>query len=322
MKRYLQLVILLLASFSSFQVNAQSAQWFAGTWHGSYATPTSDCFQSMVMEMRIQKIEGNFFEGEVYCAVKENSSFFIITEVAGRIYPDRMKLKTKRIVSRQDPSPCRWLNCTGCDSTILNFEIVEGSFRLGATNECASPPQCSGTTYYSRRLTDFDSASLRSLATMIASLGREDLQKEFLHIAGQILAPTLSKPELQGPLKFEPFTSFGDRAVDTQLSIVVHSDSMEVVLYDNATIDDDTITLVYNGEVVLSAHRLTSAAFVLKLSVPPNQISQLIVYAKNLGSIPPNTLFMRLLHSGSEHRLNAIADLSKSSGVLIARGSD
>jgi hypothetical protein len=63
-------------------------------------------------------------------------------------------------------------------------------------------------------------------------------------------------------------------------------------LYDNAEIDNDSITVFINGKLLLYRQRLTEKPLTLNFNAFPDTEYELLMYADNLGSIPPNTALM------------------------------
>jgi hypothetical protein len=82
--------------------------------------------------------------------------------------------------------------------------------------------------------------------------------------------------------------------------IVVTSDSLRVTLYDNGTVDGDTISVFYNKLPILSHQGLNTqgANFYLHLD-STEEIHELGMFAETLGSIPPNTALM-VIHDGNK----------------------
>ena len=91
---------------------------------------------------------------------------------------------------------------------------------------------------------------------------------------------------------------------------------MSVTLYDNGEIDGDSITLIYNDEVLTTHKRLTDKALTFYIKIKPgNSRNELIMYAENLGSIPPNTALMVIYDGKKRHELN-IKSTAKTNGAV------
>ncbi len=82
------------------------------------------------------------------------------------------------------------------------------------------------------------------------------------------------------------------RAKDLVQSFVVAVPQIRVELYDNAEIDNDTITVFVNDKLMLYQKRLTEKPLTLLFNAFPEKEYELVMYADNLGLIPPNTALM------------------------------
>ncbi|MET0637595.1 MAG: hypothetical protein ABWZ25_16315 [Chitinophagaceae bacterium] len=84
-----------------------------------------------------------------------------------------------------------------------------------------------------------------------------------------------------------------NRSNELMKLLVVNSPSVEVKLYDNGEIDDDTISVYFDKKLVKSNQRLTTAPLTIHLDLnDDNQDHELVMVAENLGRIPPNTSLM------------------------------
>ncbi len=76
-------------------------------------------------------------------------------------------------------------------------------------------------------------------------------------------------------------------------TIEVPEAEFTVNLYDNGQIDGDTVTLYFNGKLLVSKQRLSTNPISLKIKLNPGiDDNDLVMIAENLGSIPPNTALM------------------------------
>ena len=75
-------------------------------------------------------------------------------------------------------------------------------------------------------------------------------------------------------------------------TVLVDTPHIKIELYDNAEIDDDTVSVFLNNTLLLHKKRLTDKPLVLSISAFPNTDYELMMYAENLGRIPPNTSLM------------------------------
>lgn len=111
-------------------------------------------------------------------------------------------------------------------------------------------------------------------------------------------------------------TRFEKRNSNVLKTIEIDNSSFTVDLYDNGEIDGDSISLFFNGRLILSHKRLTDKALSLKLNVDEGRdLNELVMYAENLGTIPPNTALMVVHDGDNRYEVRISSDLQKS-GVI------
>ncbi len=106
-------------------------------------------------------------------------------------------------------------------------------------------------------------------------------------------------PEKVPEVKLDP------RKNELMRQITVDHDSISVTLYDNGEIDGDSITLIYNDSI-LATHKLLTdkpLTYVIRIA-PGNSRNELVMYAENLGSIPPNTALMVIYDGDKRYEVN------------------
>jgi hypothetical protein len=91
---------------------------------------------------------------------------------------------------------------------------------------------------------------------------------------------------LQRKLHIQP------RETEIVRSITVSSPDIKVELYDNGEIDHDTVTVFINGKLLLYRKMLTDRPLTLEVHAIAGLEYELVMYADNLGEIPPNTALM------------------------------
>ena len=85
-------------------------------------------------------------------------------------------------------------------------------------------------------------------------------------------------------------TSMNKRNQLTLSTLKVNDRHVQIKMYDNGTIDNDSVSIFYNGNLLKKHVRLTEEAIVLELDLDENTNShEITLYAENMGSFPPNT---------------------------------
>jgi hypothetical protein len=105
------------------------------------------------------------------------------------------------------------------------------------------------------------------------------------------VAKTTEQPLEKPVLKLPTITR--SRSNELIQTLTVKSKEVQVKLYDNGEVDDDTISVYLDNKLVLSNKRLSTAPLVLSLNMERDgEEHVLVMVAENLGRIPPNTSLM------------------------------
>src|SRR5205085_10831202 len=104
-------------------------------------------------------------------------------------------------------------------------------------------------------------------------------------------------------------------------NIFFQSDSLILSLYDNGQVDGDTVSVVINDKVVIARQGLsTNAATTTFYTTPGSGDSlRLIMYAENLGSIPPNTGLLIIQDGNNKYQIRFEGDFQKNSAIILRR---
>jgi len=118
-----------------------------------------------------------------------------------------------------------------------------------------------------------------------------------------------------------PAAEIALRQTEVIRTVDFKSDSLTLVLYDNGIVDGDTVSVVLNGEVVIPKQGLTEQAYRRVIKIPPGlgDSLQLVIYAENLGTIPPNSGLLVIQDGSDRHEVLFEGDLKRSSAVTLRR---
>ncbi|HVM88162.1 MAG TPA: hypothetical protein VMT76_08225 [Puia sp.] len=111
------------------------------------------------------------------------------------------------------------------------------------------------------------------------------------------------------------------RKTEVIRSIDFKSDSLVLILYDNGIVDGDTVSVVLNNKVIIPKQGLSEKACrkVIKITPDLGDSLQLVMYAENLGSIPPNTGLLIVEDGTDRQEIRFEGDMKKSSAVVFRR---
>lgn len=108
---------------------------------------------------------------------------------------------------------------------------------------------------------------------------------------------------------------------DNELVKTIRTDenTITINIYDNGTIDNDTVSVYLDKKLVVSKERLSEKPIVVivKLDETVNY-HELVMVAENLGEIPPNTSLM-VVHAGSKQYEVRITSTEQKNAVVAFR---
>ena len=133
-----------------------------------------------------------------------------------------------------------------------------------------------------------------------------------------------TKPEtvFKAPLLLNPpAAEISKRKIETIRTVEISQDSVVLSLYDNGTVDGDTVSVLLNGEVIMPRVGLLAKAINKTVYLTPEMGDSIsvIMYAENLGSIPPNTGLLVIREAKRIYEIRFSGDLNKNSKIILIR---
>lgn len=111
-------------------------------------------------------------------------------------------------------------------------------------------------------------------------------------------------------------TKIDDRIKQVIKVIEVETKTFKVDLYDNGQVDGDTISLYFNGRLMVTHQRLSLEPITLTITLEDGESdNELEMYAENLGSIPPNSALMVVTYGDKRFEIN-ITSSEKTNGTV------
>jgi hypothetical protein len=285
----------------------------------------------------ICKVEGTFDNKKKYMEVKETerTKTNIPIEVVNSF--QLHKLRWRREAGKEIlegnwiPAPGQKNKNTGFGTTILSKRVLTEIAPLAkksfnSNNPLTAPRKSIGATKTLKQ-TIIASASPKknpqvkptvktvikpivktpnnNLSKKPAIAQKKDSQLNQTPVVAAIKAPI----EKTFPLGFEK------RNTSVLQTVVVENEMVKIELYDNGDIDGDSVTLFYNGKILLSHKKLTTQPIKIDLPVNYDEVNELVMYADNLGTIPPNTALMIVMDGNKRYEVRVTSDLKKSGTI-------
>lgn len=339
MRKYLLPGILFLL------INSVSlAQDFKGQWKGTFLDKSTSftgwggdrC--DYVLEL---EVNGKDVTGYSYTYFTDGGKkYYTICSLKGIINKPEKYIEVKEIVRTKTNVPNNIRNCFQIHKLTYykqdSTETLEGSW-MPAPNQVGD---CGyGSTSLQRRVLKKNYSLYNPVAKKInkapakkilpgiavkkkadntivkAAPKKETLPKPKNDIIGELEEMPTTKKAIQDKI-IAPIPSFEKRNNTIMKTIEVENVSVKVDLYDNGEIDGDSISLFYNGKLLLSHKRLSDKPITLNINVDNDKsINELVMYAENLGSIPPNTALMIVSDGSNRYEVRITSDLQKSGAI-------
>ena len=106
--------------------------------------------------------------------------------------------------------------------------------------------------------------------------------------------------------------------VDQLLAHVrLKTQKVTLLIRDYGTIDNDTVTIFYNNEIIAESMRITSNAKEFELEIDPNKRNELVFVANNLGDIAPNTARITLISNDKRYNYKLFTDEKNNALILL-----
>lgn len=121
--------------------------------------------------------------------------------------------------------------------------------------------------------------------------------------------PPVSKKDNPPPAS-ELVKNMVERKQTEQSHLTVNTRHINLKLYDNGIVDNDTVSVFYNGKLLVSHQLLSEKAIELNIDLDPSiDRHEITMFAENLGSIPPNTALIVVTAGKKRYELHSKASL-------------
>jgi hypothetical protein len=111
-----------------------------------------------------------------------------------------------------------------------------------------------------------------------------------------------------------------NRTNENMQDVYFKNDSLVLSLYDNGIVDGDTVSVFLNGEPIFSKQMLKAVATKKTIYISQKMDSvQLVLFAENLGTIPPNTGLLTVRDGDDVYQVRFSADLQRNASIILRR---
>lgn len=140
-------------------------------------------------------------------------------------------------------------------------------------------------------------------------------------VAADEQAPVADSTGLAGKISTDSMPV--NRKLDIQQILSLPDTAVKITLYDNAVVDDDTVSVFVNKMPVLLKQRISAVPLSFNVTLTePGKPLEIIMQAENLGSIPPNTAVMIIETAHKRYEVRLSAGFEKHAVVIITYNTE
>lgn len=258
-----------------------TAQDLAGIWRGSLIQDSGGCFPVYNIEMQVNFANNNL-QGKSYDFY--DTERLVQLSFSGKFNPlsKRIVIIENKVIRYSIPP-----DCIPCIKTYMlqydssnHEEVLKGEFKGYAMDTKTPCPS-----------------------------GKIILRRAAIPVFKNEIDQSEELAEIQETLKLKP------RKKELEKELVFHTPIIKIQLYDNAELDGDTVTVLLNNRLLLYKKMLTDKAMTLDVNAYPDIDYELIMYADNLGRVPPNTAVMVITAGKQRYEVHMTSTLEKSAVV-------
>jgi len=277
MKKLLLLLILLLTFQSHY------GQDLRGLWHG-YITGQGLVNRSQYT-LHVKTQVNNTVTGRAYLYSTKLFIFQGMFDFIGRIDNNSFKLTELKILNKEMPSD-KYDLCIKYENINYTKDTCEYLTGVWGNTKGNCPP---GEVYL-KRVIPGKPNTVKIPDPVFAKI-TEDKTNEI-----SFLNTVLAKP----------------------IILQVHSISLEITLKDYLKEDNDTVSVYFNRQEVIKDHRISNKAYTKRIKLDVlSGMNEILVYAKNLGKIPPNTCTMIVYDGFRRQKVSIMSDKQNSAAIYL-----
>jgi len=308
--------------FTPLLVNAQK---FTAKWYGRAETKTRSSYNSYLIEIVVIK-KGNKFTGTLNYFFGQQEH---VVKISGIYWPktrtielNPFKLITHFATNQNSP------DCL-VDGSLTLYTDSGDSVLYGQINPvekyrnmCPILTISLNKEVMTELVPDDDLAvAVDSTEKIVAQRSTDTVQNT------QVISSVQEKPAgapviiaaIVPPLtKEEKKAELTKRTFEEGPLIQSDSDTITIHLYDNGTVDNDSVSVFFNRDPVIVKQKLSVTPIVVKLVLQPGE-NEIAMFAENLGDIPPNTALCLIFAAGKRYDINLTSTMASNGTVRIKR---
>lgn len=303
MKRF---VLILGIMFIALALKAQSVN---GHWYGLGIVDVESGTSNNYMTELILKQKGNKITGELNYYFRDS---LFSNKITGTFNSSTRKLVLYQL-------PVIYFNST---STLNGIDCpMSGEFilRVSKTESVISGTLVTNAQYkYLCPVINFKFKRSDDTTALVVDKTPEPEEKPVVKVD----KPKQDKPKAPKPPTVEEKKTkeFTNRGKSYLSSIEVVNKELTAELYDNGTIDGDSVSIFVNNKLLLAKTMLQHQPIKVKITMDSTtEYTEVSMFAENLGLYPPNTAILILYDGDKRYDINITSSLKESGTIRLRR---
>lgn len=278
----------------------------SGIWEGTGIVPGSLYSTDYIRTLNVDKVVNNRFMGKLVSEVKDGKGTRQDIAFTGLFENGELKLNYGKILYTKEPPYGQWWDCRECNSTSL-IKVTGDTIMLTLTNiDCGQT--CDGETKYYKLLSRFEPVIQKKIVSVFGDSSTEK-RTDIISDSNDKKATVNIMDSAANQL---------NRTATVIATYKVFSPEIKLLLFDNGEIDQDIVSVYHNGKKIIDRKTLGIEPIVHTLTVSADsRIHEFVLVAENLGDIPPNTAFMRIVSGKDNYELFAKTSLEENAVIKI-----
>ncbi|MFA6946253.1 MAG: hypothetical protein WC220_10150 [Pedobacter sp.] len=287
----------LLFIFLSILSHDAFPQDIGGKWFGKITQGPGGYSELYDLELNLTQKKSIW--GDSYAS--EGNAVRIRIGLSGKMDHDSVKLYESIDWIREDIVPWDWVACVkkfelGYRKE-LNFEYLEGSW-TGVSKDDPNDSCIPGKVILSRSIEGLNKFLEEHKDSVINTLS------------------TITDNELVPVIDFT--SSFLETEAKKVTEIIVRQPDLQIQLLDYLKTDNDTVSVYLNRKILAGNIRISKRPSLINFRLDTRmELHEVLLYAENLGLIPPNTSELILIDGEAKHRIMIVSDKEKTAALYL-----
>ncbi len=259
---------------------------FTGVWLGKLSQRLDPPFNSYVLRLELKQ-RGNIVTGRSHIHVTDSVQLYAEMDIKGIVKEGKLYFREEHITDSHHLANWDWCLKKGILSLEDKGKLIQ---MTGPWEGWVGRTRC-------------ESGNLNIEKINIVEK-EEDVEKEVVVVEEPKQDIKKNEPEE----KEEPKNIVEGRRITRQKTVKVKADEFVAYIWDANKEDGDVISLKYNGEWILRNYTIQNRKRPIRIKVEPGADNRLILFAEDLGTIPPNTCALTFFDGERERTLSLVSD--------------